>query len=388
MNVRPSDRLSALKDYPFAVMDERIAELQNRGVDVIDFGVGSPRLGLPGLIREALKRGVDEFTYSGYPEYRGMRRFREAASAYLKRKFGVDIDPDREVLICAGTKELLFHLPEAFLNPGDYALVTTPGFAPCWRGVLFAEGRCHLLPITEENDYLPDLTAVDEDMLDEVRYIVVNYPNNPTGRVAPYGFYEELLDFAERNDIFVVSDEAYIELYFTREPTSMLSLRKEGVISLFSFSKRSAMANYRVGFAAGDERIISTLAKLKSNIDSGIANAIQYAAIEALFDDEHTEFMRRRWEVLISKVVDALSDSGLDAKMPEGTFYIWQRVPSGYDGVTFALELLERCGIGVMPGEWLSAPSDESAKEFVRISINEPEERVEEAVRRISTEKW
>jgi len=388
VEVRPSDRLGRLEGYPFAVMDERVDELRSRGVDVIDFGVGSPRLGVPEVVREALKDGVEKFRYSGYPEYRGRLEFREAVAAYLKRRFGAELDPKTEVLVCAGTKELLFHLPEAFLNPGEVALVTTPGFAPSWRGVIFAEGEYHLLPITEHNDYLPNLDEVPEDVLKKARYIVVNYPNNPTGRVAPRTFYEELIEFAQRHNIFVVSDEAYIELFFSEEPTSMLSLRKEGVVSLFSFSKGSAMANYRVGFAAGDERIISALAKLKSNIDSGIPNAIQHAAIEALKDGKHTELLRNRWRSLLRRIVDALSEAGLDAKMPEGTFYIWQKTPKGYDGLGFAIELLERCGIGVMPGEWLSAPGDESAKDFVRISINEPEERVEEAARRISAEKW
>jgi len=388
MEIKLSERLMALESYPFAMMDERIRKMREEGVDVIDFGVGSPKLGVPEIVRERLKDGIEEFKFFGYPTYDGTKEFRKAAAGYLKRRFGIEVEPEKEVLICAGTKELLFHLPEAFINPGDYALVTTPGFAPSWRGVLFAEGKYFLLPINEENDYLPDLDKVTKDILKKAKYVAVNYPNNPTGRIASAEFYKRLLKFAEKNNLFVVSDEAYIELYFGERPTSMLALKKEGVLAFFSLSKQSAMANYRIGFAAGDERIIGALKKLKSNIDSGVANAIQYAAVAALSDDDGIDRMRKRWKRLIEIIVEALSKTGLDVRMPEGTFYIWQKVPKGYDSVSFAFEMLERCGIGVMPGNWLCAPGDESGKNYIRIAVNEQEEVIEKAAKRISSVKW
>ena len=381
--MKVASRLTQLKKYPFAILEDRVARLQREGRDVIDLGVGSPKLGVPDVVVEAVKRAVEEHRYRGYPTYEGNIRFREAAAQYIRDRFGVRLDPEKNIIAAIGSKELVFHLPFALLDPGDVALVTSPGYAPAWRGVHFAGGHAHILPLTESAGFLPALDSVGSDVLARARYLYINYPNNPTTRCAPREFLQEARRFAEKHGLWLISDEAYIDIWHRERPVSALELGCEGVLSVFSLSKRSMMANYRIGFAAGDERLIGALRRLKTNIDSGPPDFVQDAAAAALLDTEHTETVRRRWSSMAQTLIEGLREGGLEPMEPEGTFYIWCHV--GGDDVDFALSLLERTGVVCMPGSWLCAGGDESGAGWVRFALVEPPERIEEAASRIAS---
>jgi len=370
-----------LEKYPFAILEDRVEELRRLGEDVIDLGVGSPRLGVPSIVVEKAKEAVEERRFSGYPTYQGNRGFREAAAEYLRRRFGVNLDPDRNIIAAIGSKELLFHLPFALLDAGDTALLTSPGYAPAWRGVHFAGAEPHILPLRRENGFLPDLSSVPVDVLNRAGYIYINYPNNPTTRCAPLGFLKEVRDFAAKHGLWLISDEAYIDIWYKERPHSVLELGVEGVLAVFSLSKRSLMANYRIGFAAGDERLITALRRLKTNIDSGPPDFVQDAAAAALLDAEHAENVRNRWKRMSQTMVAALKEAGFSPYEPEGTFYIWCHV--GEDDVNFAVRLLERTGVVCMPGSWLCASGDTSGRGWVRFALVEPPRRIEQAAQKL-----
>jgi LL-diaminopimelate aminotransferase len=281
MEVSYSDRINSLSTYPFAILERKVRELRGRGVRVIDLGVGSPTAETPTLVREAIKRSVDARRNEGYPTYAGMPRFREACANWLKRRYGVELDPESEVTSCAGTKEAIFHVPEGFLNPGDLAILPSPGYSPYVRGTLFAEGSVHLMPLLPERGFLPDLSAVPAAVAEKAKLIWINYPNNPAAVTAPREFFEEVVEFGRKYGIIVCSDEAYGDIYFEEKPGSILEIAREGVIATFSLSKRSAMANYRVGFVAGDRDVVAGFRKVKTNVDSGMPTFIQDAAIAA-----------------------------------------------------------------------------------------------------------
>lgn len=383
--MKPAERLMQLKSYPFAILEEKVARLRRSGRDVIDLGVGSPRMGVPEVIIEAVKRAVEEHRFSGYPTYQGSIRFREVAAKYLHRRFGVNLDPEKNIIAAIGSKEVIFHLPFALLDPGDTALITSPGYAPAWRGLHFAGATPHILPLRKENTFLPDLNSVPKDALNKARYLYINYPNNPTTRCAPYEFLQEARDFAAKHGIWLVSDEAYIDIWHKEKPHSVLEMGDEGVLAVFSLSKRSLMANYRIGFAAGDERIISALRGLKTNIDSGPPDFVQDAAAIALLDDSHPQNLLKIWQTTAQTLLAALKNGGFQPYEPEGTFYIWCYV--GKNDVEFAVKLLEKTGVVCMPGSWLCASGDDSGYGWVRFALVEPPDRIEEAARRLSETK-
>jgi len=383
--MRVAARLTQLEKYPFAILEDRVAQMRQAGEDVIDLGVGSPRLEVPDVVLKAAQRGLLRHRETGYPQYEGNRAFREAAARFLQRRFGVNADPAKNIIAAIGSKELIFHLPFALLDAGDVALVTSPGYAPAWRGVHFAGGVVHILPLRKENGFLPDLSAVPQDVLKRARYLYINYPSNPTTRIAPSDFLEEAVAFCRRHNLWLVSDEAYIDIWFKEKPKSALQFGFEGVVSLFSLSKRSLMANYRIGFAAGDERLIRALRRLKTNIDSGPPDFVQDAAAAALLDEEHSERLRLMWRQMADVLLDGLRSAGLSPLQPEGTFYIWCQVEG--DDVDFALKLLDRTGVVCMPGSWLCASGDRSGAGWVRFALVEPLERIEEAAKRLKAGK-
>jgi len=383
--MRVAARLTQLEKYPFAILEDRVAQMRQAGEDVIDLGVGSPRLEVPDVVLKAAQRGLLRHRETGYPQYEGNRAFREAAARFLQRRFGVNADPAKNIIAAIGSKELIFHLPFALLDAGDVALVTSPGYAPAWRGVHFAGGVAHILPLRKENGFLPDLSAVPQDVLKRARYLYINYPSNPTTRIAPSDFLEEAVAFCRRHNLWLVSDEAYIDIWFKEKPKSALQFGFEGVVSLFSLSKRSLMANYRIGFAAGDERLIRALRRLKTNIDSGPPDFVQDAAAAALLDEEHSERLRLMWRQMADVLLDGLRSAGLSPLQPEGTFYIWCQVEG--DDVDFALKLLDRTGVVCMPGSWLCASGDRSGAGWVRFALVEPLERIEEAAKRLKAGK-
>ena len=383
-----SRRISSLSTYPFAVLERKVDQLRSRGIRIIDLGVGSPTAETPPYIRRALKKSVERRKNVGYPTYEGHRAFREAAANYLKKRFGVSLDPQSEITSCIGTKEAIFHLPEAFVNPGDFVICPSPGYSPYQRGTLFAEGKAFFLPLLAQNNFLPDFGRVPKRIANKAKIFWINYPNNPTSATAPPDFYRETLRFARKYGIILCSDESYVDIYYKEPPPSALQFGKEGVISFFSLSKRSAMANYRIGFVAGDRKIIAGLRKVKTNADTGSPTFIQDAAIAALSDERHPKKMREDYRKKRDILCRALTLAGFADCTPQATFYIWQKLPEGEKSVRFAEKLLSpEVAIAVMPGVWLAEPvrGKNPGEGYIRIALVAPLLEIITAAKRIST---
>ncbi|MFH0798610.1 MAG: aminotransferase class I/II-fold pyridoxal phosphate-dependent enzyme [Pseudomonadota bacterium] len=372
MQITLSERLAGLSGYAFAEVDRRVAELKAKGIEPIDFGVGDPTEPTPEIVRAAIQRAVDARASGGYPSYAGSREFRGAAAAWMRRRFKVELDPEKEISATIGSKEAVFNFPEAILNPGDVVLVPNPGYPPYARGTLFAEGQAHYMNLLPERGFLPDLEAIPDDALRRARIIWINYPNNPTGAVAPREFFKRAAEFGAKHGIIVASDEAYTENYYGEPPSSILEVAREGVIAFHSLSKRSCMTGYRVGWIAGDSRIVEAFKKLKTNIDSGTPTFIQDAAAAALSDESHVEELRALYRKKRDIIVDAFVAAGLPECRPEATLYIWQRIPKGVSSVEFAKRLLDpEVAIVATPGSWVSEPAAgiNPGEGFVRLAL-------------------
>ena len=388
MQIRPSKRLASLGTYAFSAVDDKAADLKARGVKVIDFGVGDPTTPTPSFIRQALKKAVDVRASSGYPSYVGSPEFRKAVADWTRRRHGVRLDPATEICATVGAKEAVFHFPEAILNPGEYALVPTPGYPPYTRGAQFAEGRAFYLPLTRERGFLPDLKRIPASVLKRARILWINYPNNPTGAVAPASFYREALAFSRRHGLILASDEAYSELWDgPKAPASALQFSIEGVIAFQSFSKRSAMTGWRIGWVAGDRRIVALFKKTKTNIDSGTPTFIQDAAAVSLRDERHVAAMRKEYRLKRDLLCAGLKRLGCRDCSPPGTIYVWQEAPKGMSGEEFALRLLDpRIGIVTTPGAWISERGPDGTnpgERYVRFALVPSVKDVKEAVRRM-----
>ena len=355
---RPARRLAAIGGYAFDEVGRRVDALRAAGIEPVDFGVGDPTVPTPAIAREAAKRAIDARATAGYPAYQGDAGFRRSIAAWTKRRFGVDLDPETEVCVTIGSKEAVFHVHEGLVDPGDLVLCPSPGYPPYRRGTQFAEGVPWSYPLVRKNGYRPDLDAIPADVAARARAIWVCSPNSPTGAVYDEASYRRLLAFADRHGLAVLSDEAYSEIWFgERPPPSLLSVRKEGVLSFFSMSKRSAMTGWRVGWVAGDARLVALLRKVKTNLDSGTATFVQDGAAAALEDEAHVEAFRAEYRAKRDVLVDGLRRAGLPDCSPEAALYVWQEVPPGMSGVAFAQRLLEKdVAVVCTPGEWLSDP--------------------------------
>lgn len=356
MNIQPSDRLSKLGGYAFAEVDKIVANLKNRGIKPIDFGVGDPLDPTPDFIRQAIASGADLHSTSGYPSYIGSDKFRKTIADWMNKRFGVNLDPATEVSSTLGSKEAIFNFPEAIINPGDIVIIPSPGYPPMKTGTIFAEGIPYYVPLLEENDFLVDFEGIPSDIADKAKIIWINYPNSPTGVTADKDYYEKLIAWTHKNNIIIAADEGcYIDIYFEEKPMSILEVAKEGIITFYSLSKRNNMTGYRVGWVAGDERIVDLFKKLKTNIDSGTPNFVQEAAIAALNDENHAQEMRDLYRNKRDILIDALMSVGLDVNIPEATFYLWQKAPDGMDSMEFAKRFLtDNIAVVVTPGSWIS----------------------------------
>ncbi|MHC1626380.1 MAG: LL-diaminopimelate aminotransferase [Methanoculleaceae archaeon] len=375
-----STRLQKLPPYLFAKIDALKAEKLKEGVDVIDLGVGDPDLPTPPHIVEALCTAARNPATHHYPSYEGMPEFREAVARWFRKRFGVAPDPETEVLALIGSKEGIAHIPEAFVNPGDYVIGTDPGYPVYRTSTIFAGGRYYPLPITPENGFLPDLDTIPREVCERARIFFCGYPNNPTAATATVDWFAGLVDFARENDIVVVHDNAYSEITFDgyRAPSFLETPGASEVgIEMHSLSKTYNMTGWRIGFAVGNAEIIAGLGKVKTNIDSGAFEAIQHAAIAALTGPQDCvgnacRIYRERRDVLVK----GLEEAGFDVTPPKATFYVW--LPVG-DSMEFAASLLNDAGIVVTPGTGFG-PSGEG---FVRFALTRPVERIREAVERI-----
>ena len=374
MEIRASKRVASLGAYAFAEVDAAASALRESGVDVIDFGVGDPTDPTPALVREAVKTAVDARARAGYPSYVGDPGFRQAAADWMQRRFGIALDPVREVTSTIGSKEAVFHFPLALVDPGDLVLVPSPGYPPYGRGTLFAGGTPWFYPLRRESGFLPDLRSIPEEVARRARLLWINYPNSPAGALAPRSFLEEAAAWCRRRGILLASDEAYSEFYFGAErPASALECGAEGVVAFFSLSKRSYMTGWRVGWAAGDAAALALFRKVKTNIDSGTPTFIQDAAAAALADEAHVEAMRREVRARRDVLCGALRQMGLPDCTPPATLYVWQRVPAGMTSVEFAKRLLDPAvALVTTPGSWIGdalADGSNPGEGFVRFAL-------------------
>jgi LL-diaminopimelate aminotransferase len=383
VSVDLSKRVKELPPYLFATIDRMKQKSLAKGVDLIDLSVGDPDIPTPAHIVKAMQRAVKNPQHHHYPSYVGMLSFRKAVSDWYKKRFKVVVNPETEVLSLIGSKEGIGHIPLAFINPGDVALVPSPGYPVYPVATLFAGGRSHIMPLLEKNNYLPDLNSIPGNVLKKTKLMFLNYPNNPTAALADRGFYRDVISFARRNNILVCHDAAYSEMYFGRQrPLSFLQVpgAKDVGIEFHSLSKTYNMTGWRIGFVVGNAQAIAGLGKIKTNLDSGIFQAIQEAGIEALrTKDSVLRKIRNTFREKRDILFKGLKDVGLEVERPEATFYLWARVPLGHNSADFVAMLLNRTGILTTPGNGFGA----SGEGYVRFALTVPTKRIREAVARI-----
>jgi len=385
--MKPSERLSRIPPYLFAELERKIAAKQAAGVDVISLGIGDPDRPTPALIVEAMQEAVSEPQTHSYPSNRGRHDFRVALSDFYERRFDVDLDPEREIIPAIGAKEAIFNLNLAFLDPGDAALASDPGYPVYTAGPLLAGADPVVMPLRPELGFVPDLDAIDEATARRARLMYLNYPNNPTGAVVPEGFFERVVEYARAYDILVVHDNAYSETtYDGYHAPSFLAApgAKEVGIEVFSLSKGYNMTGWRCAAVLGNAQAIETYWRLKTNIDSGLFEAVQLAGVAALSPDcdaevaSMNELYRRRRNL----VCEALERIGIRIKPPKGTIYVWAPIPAGFESsVAYCEHVLERAAVVISPGS-AYGPSGEG---WFRISLTTPDDRLAEAVERLGT---
>lgn len=378
-----ADRVKNLPPYLFATIDVMKQEALSRGIDLIDLSIGDPDIPTPEHIVEAMKRAVRKPAHHRYPSYEGMLSFREAVCRWYRERFNVALDPRREVLSLIGSKEGIGHIPLAFVNPGDVVLVSSPGYPVYPVGTLFAGGEGYVMPLLEKNNFLPDFSAIPSEVLKKAKLMFINYPNNPTSAVAGRDFYEEVIRVALQYNIIVCHDAAYSEIYYdNKKPMSFLEVEgaKDVGIEFHSLSKTYNMTGWRIGFAAGNSDITAGLGKVKSNLDSGVFQAIQEAGIVALkTDDSLLAGIRKSYQERRDALYEGLQTLGIHAIKPAATFYLWAKVPAGFDSSGFVALLLEKAGVLCTPGNGFGKPGEG----YVRFALTVPVVRMKEAVERI-----
>ncbi|HEY5503174.1 MAG TPA: LL-diaminopimelate aminotransferase [Candidatus Anoxymicrobiaceae bacterium] len=381
--MRYSRRLDRIPPYLFAQIDRKIAEKKAQGVDVISFGVGDPDVPTPDAIVDRLCLEARKPENHRYPSYFGLPEFRVAAARWLQRRFNIKVDPACEVLPLMGSKEGIAHMALAALDPGDIALVPEPSYPVYAMGTLLAGAESHFIPLTADAGFLPDLDGISPDVLSRAKLLWINYPNNPTGAVAPMEFFARAVEFCRRHDLLLAHDNAYSEITFDGFVAPSV-LQVEGAsdvaVEFHSLSKTFNMTGWRVAFACGNYAALEALGTIKTNIDSGIFNAVQLAGIEALDNcqddiDRMVGIYRGRRDLMVS----LLSSLGWVVEPPRGSIYIWLPVPEGFSSASFSEHVLDRAGVFFTPGN-AYGPSGEG---FVRLSLTVPDDRVEEAVRRL-----
>jgi LL-diaminopimelate aminotransferase len=379
----PSKRLRQIPPYMFQELERRIAEKKAAGIDVISLGIGDPDMPTYPYIVEAMQKAVADPATHKYPSNRGREDFRQTFADFYHRRFGVEIDPANEVIPAIGAKECIYNLCNAFLDPGDVALASDPGYPVYTGGPLLHGATAELMPLLPEKGFAPDLAAIAPEIASKARLMFINYPNNPTGAVVPGGFFEEVIEFAREHEILVVHDSAYTETtYDGYVAPSFLATpgAKEVGVEVFSVSKGYNMTGWRCAAILGHADAIQSYWRLKTNVDSGLFEAVQIAGATAVtgppepLAEMNAIYQRRR-----DLVVAALAAIGVDVTTPRGTIYIWAPVPSGHTSTSFAETVLEEAAVVVSPGS-MYGPSGEG---FFRISLTTPDDRIEEAVERM-----
>lgn len=381
--MRTARRIEKLPPYLFVTISKKIAEKQAQGEDVITLAVGDPDIPTPRHVIERLCQAAQDPQNHRYPESEGLPQFRNAIAQWYEKRFGVTLEPDREILPLIGAKEGIGHIALCFIDPGDIALVPDPAYPVYSIGTMFAGGSSYYMPLTEDNDFIPDLDRIPAEIARKAKILWINYPNNPTAAVADHEFFERVVAFARKYDIAVCHDAPYTEVAFDGyRPVSFLEAHRamETGVEFHSLSKSYNMTGWRVGMVVGNAGIIDALRRVKSNLDSGIPQAIQQAAIEALTGPqdcvtEHNTIYKRRRD----RLLQTLNQIGLKARPPSASLYIWARVPAGYTSLEFATSLLEDAGVVVTPGIGYG----KYGEGYIRLSLTVPDQRLEEALARL-----
>lgn len=376
-----SERMTKIPPYLFAEIDAMKRKKLQEGMEVIDFGVGDPDLPTPRHVVEAMQKAVEKVERQKYPSYEGMIEFRESAANFYRRRKGVKLDPEKEIVALIGSKEGIAHLPLAFVNDGDIVLVPEPGYPVYHSSTLLADGIPYEMPLKEETRFLPDLESIPDDVARKAKIMFLNYPNNPTAATAPKEFIKEAIDFCRDNKIILAHDAAYSEITFDGYyAPSFLELDEafEVTIEFNSLSKTYNMTGWRIGFACGNSEILSGLLKVKTNVDSGVFEAVQEAAIAAMNGpddviDKNCEIYQKRRDLL----VEGLESAGFEVEKPLATFYVWVKVNE--ESIEFVKRLLDKAGIVATPGVGFG----KSGEGFVRFALTRDESVIAQAVERL-----
>lgn len=381
--IEVATRIKTLPPYLFAAIDKMKQEALARGVDIINLGIGDPDLPTPTPIIESLAQAAKNPKHHQYPSYEGMLSFRKAVADWYRRRFNVTLDPANEVLTLIGSKEGIGHVHLAFVDPGDIVLVPSPGYPVYPVGTSFCGGVSHIMPLTKANGFLPDLNAIPNDVARKAKLMWLNSPNNPTSVIMSKDYFKRVVDFAQENRIIVCHDAAYSEIYYDgKRPASFLEIdgAKDVGVEFHSLSKTYNMTGWRLGFAVGNKDVLAGLGKVKSQLDSGVFEAIQAAGITALgLEDSVTDELRKIYQERRDTLVPGLKQLGLEVDPPPAAFYIWVTVPKGYTSASFTAHLLEKAGIVTTPGNGFGAPGEG----YIRMTVCTTKERLAEAVERI-----
>lgn len=381
--MRLANRVASLPPYLFAEVSKKIAQRRAAGHDVISLGIGDPDLSTPPHIVEAMAEFVHDPTTHHYPESEGLPEFRQAVAEWYERRFSVTLDPKKEIISLIGSKEGIGHIALCVIDPGDIALVPDPGYPVYSVGTMFAGGWSYYLPLKEENGFLPDLDAVPDQVAHRAKVLWLNYPNNPTGAVAPVEFFERAIAFAKKHDLLICHDGPYADVaYEGYRPMSFLEVpgAKDVGIEFNSLSKMYNMTGWRIGVAVGNAQAVDALLRVKTNLDSGVFAAVQRAAIVALRgpQDEiprHNAIYQRRRDLTVA----TLREMGLSVQPPKASLYIWARIPAGYTSMQFSTKVLEESDVFVTPGIGYGPNGDN----YIRISLTVPDKRLDEAMARL-----
>lgn len=382
--MRVSRRIEGLPPYLFVRISEKIAEMKARGEKVISFAIGDPDIPTPDHIIQRLCEAARDPVNHRYPESYGLTEFRQAIADWYQQRFGVVLDPDTEVLPLIGSKEGIGHIAFCFIDPGDVALIPDPAYPVYSVSTMFAGGESYSMPLVEANDFLPDLEQIPPEVTRRAKLMWLNYPNNPTGATADVEFFQRVVEFARKHDLAVCHDAPYTEVAFDGyQPVSFMQVpgAKEVGMEFHSLSKSFNMTGWRVGLAVGNAQMRDALMRMKSNLDSGIPQAIQYAAIEALRGDqgcitEHNRIYQRRRD----EIVSVLRQIGLHVTPPRASLYIWAGIPQGYTSAEFAARLLEETGVVVTPGTGYG----KYGEGYIRLSLTAPDDEIAEGLDRLS----
>ena len=383
MDFKFTDRLNNLPPYLFVELLKAKRKAIKEGKDIIDLGIGDPDEGAPKEVIDSLSRALEDPANHHYPLDQGIPLLRNKIKDWYKKRFGVSLDPGKEILTLIGSKEGIAHMPLAFINPGDVSLIPDPCYPPYRGGTILAGGSIYNMPLLEENNFLPDLNKIKKAVLKKAKILYINYPNNPTSAVCEKGFFEDVVLFAKKHNLIVAHDAAYSEIMFDGyRPDSFLKVdgAMDVGVEFHSVSKTCNMTGWRIGFVCGNEKIVSGIAKVKSNIDSGVFTAIQLAGITALdIAERHLERMNRVYQERRDVLVDGLNRVGWPTRKPKATFYVWTRVPRPYkSSIEFAAMVLDKAGIVITPGIGMG----DSGEGYVRMALTVSKERMQKAVER------